>query len=118
MHNPFLQPRLPPSNEPSILAMAMQKMNVKTGPNVIGNFEDFDNEDQLSHHQPFQKLPLIETSLNPMKTMTPQKQHSMLNRVKQRNANKLNQQYVLSGVSKLHALEKENGPDAMQWSQK
>jgi len=96
--------------------MAMQKMNVKTGPNVIGNFEDLDNEDQLSHHQPFQKHPLIETSLNPMKTMTPQKQHSMLNRVKQRNANKLNNQYIMSGVNKLQALEKENGPESMQWN--
>ena len=91
LHNPFLQPLQPPSNEPSILAMAMQKMNVKTGPNVIGNVEDFYNDDQHSQHQPFTKhQPLIETSLNPMKTMTPQKQHSMMNRVKQRHANKSN----------------------------
>ena len=96
----------------------MQSMAVKTVPNVIGNLEDIDNLDQHSQQQPFMShQPLLETSLNPMKTMTPNK-HSMQARVKQRHANKAQASYILSGIKKLQALEKENGADTMQWTER
>ena len=81
---------------------------------MIGNLENFNYYGQHSQHQSLLgHQPLIETSLNLKKTMTPKK-HSMQARVKECNANKDKANYILAGVHKLQAFEKENGADIIK----